>query len=309
MPNPSRRRKSPPVELFTNRKELRAFFVRPWPRELDPLRTLRRSLSGNEGSATTIRTERQLLSFDSEKDGALQVCAIPRALIAAAVVLLANARVPATVCRSLIRLPPLPQPVQVPTNRAPTWLPGVIKCIQGNWQFMLNRGPGAPSPCQIVEWVVRSFPKSSIAIVSENQAECSAIDSSLRKQSFASCHLRGGLLPDVLQRVVGTCASGHASQDIEQRDFVIFTDARHGFSERGRLLIEHAPNARLIGICRQDDWFSPWERDWLFALFGGARLTLTKHSQIGANSSPSIADIGRALRQFLATRPGRSYAT
>lgn len=297
------------VELAPYLPELRGFSVQPWPVALDRLSTLRHSLSDNNAPVTTIRTEREPLFFDSPKWCEAQWCTIPRPLIATAVILLANARVPAVVCRSLLRLPQLSLPVLHPPERTPFWLPALIESIERNWQFLVKRGPGAPSACQIVEWIVRSFPTSKIAVVSENQAECSSIDSWLRKQEITSCHLRGGsCLADVFQRVVGTCYSGHATQDIEQRDFVIFADARNAFSVRGRMLIEHAPKARLIGICREDESFSPWEQDWLFALFGAARLTLAKQTRTGANLPPAVADMVCDLKRFLASRPRRSYA-
>lgn len=302
---PSRpRRKATLVNLSTYQPELRAFFAWPWPDELDQLRTLRRSLSVDDSPATTIRTERQLLSFDTEKWGELAVCAIPRALITAAVVLLANAGVPALVLPALIQLPPLPKPVSHPIERTPIWLAPVINCIRGHWQFLLNRAPGAPSTRCIIEWIVRSFPEARIAIVSENQSECAAVHNWLRKRELDSNYLRGGgCLPIIHQRVVGTCFSGHVTQQLSQRDIVIFANARNAFSERGRMFVQHAPRARLIGIRRQDERFSPWEQDWLFALFGAARITLSSKQFQGVNAPPSISDCGRILRRFLATRP------
>lgn len=302
MPRQPRRRKPPAVSLMTYQPEVRAFFANPWVTELDALSTIRHSLCEPNTGATTIRRERQLLTYDLLGPPDPHVSAKPRALLPAARVLLWAANVHHSVLGLLAQLPHLPQPVAYPSERTPAWLPPVLTCVLQNWECLVTRGPGAPSPRRIAEWIVRSFPTSSIAIVSENLAECAAIEKWLARQNLPTHHLRGGgWLSELEHRVVGTCCSGQA-QDIAHRDIVIFSDARHALGVNGRMLIQYAPKARLIGICRRNDRFSPWERDWLFALFGAARLMLSSRSGQGPNLPPA-ANRGELLRRFLATRP------
>ena len=308
MPPQRRPRNQLAVSLMTYQPEVRAFFATPWAAELDALCTIRHSLSDHDAPATTIRRERQLLTYDLLGSPERHVSAIPRALLPAAQALLSAANVPYSVLSLLVQLPHIPHPDAYPSERTPAWLPPILTCVVHNWECLVTRGPGAPSSRRIVEWMVRSFPTASIAIVSENQAECAAIEKWLARRNLPIHHLRGGgNLSELKNRVVGTCCSGQA-QDLAHRDIVIFSDARHALGERGRMLIEYAPKARLIGICRRNDRFSPWERDWLFALFGTARLMLSARSVPGADVPPS-ADRNRVLRRFLNSRPRGNYGT
>lgn len=289
---------------------VRGFFADPYHDVLNALSTDRCVLRSGVGLSTEIRRNRERLAFDAFDGIPPASLAIPMPLLVAATTILEQNGISCEVGAGHFQVPALPVPSPPHAGRCPGWLNSVLECVQRLREVRLVIDRSGPSPEQITEWIVRSFPTATIAVVSESRAQCHRLAKRMADVDGGVAELSGGGTQETLHRVVvGTWMSGVATQEFEFRNIVIFPEARHAIGERGRACVQYARQARLIGIARAEEHESPWEKDWLTALFGFYRVALSARETIGRERGALRALHRQAnlrLAEFVRSRRGAS---
>jgi hypothetical protein len=209
-----------------------------------------------------------------------------------------NAGLLPAVCRSLVQAgcrqitvrrasaPPgeLPVPDENAVRRHGRCDAALLALIRTNDHGLIRHdGQGGADLAWMLAQIALAFPQATLAIVVASR------DAGHRLQRRMGRWLRGVTFLDARPntRPVGRVAVGTpygmADDDVEfnKRDFVIFPRAQDALSERSQTALMAAdPKFRLFGFLPVDCQLSPYERDWIRAMFGFSEVTVPRHGFI-----------------------------
>lgn len=285
----------------------RGFALDWWPLPVErALVTFRHVVHGGDDSPTAICRRFERLAYKNDPSDESASCCIPWALWPVVHTALLHARIRFHNDHVVIRLPALVEAPATHQSRSPPWLSTLLRRIQASREVIVIRHHDGPSVVQAIEWILRSFPAASVAVVCDQRRECVQIANRLLQVQPDTALLPGGVKDEdtIHQVVVGTWASGHPKHDFVRRDLIIFPNGRHAIGERGRAYLQTAGQSRLIGFVEEHDHHSQFERDWLTAIFGFGGVSLNGRRQARSSADDGTTELIRLIVEFIASRPG-----
>jgi len=198
-------------------------------------------------------------------------------------------------------LPPLPPAVRANLSRLGVVDEPLFALIAAHPHGLVRYEPGMVQPEVLVAQLALAYPTHRFLIAAARIDDVNRLVSQLRTLVSRTAVTR--ICDDDNPTEVGRIAVGtfvgliHTAVELEQREFLIYLDAREGVSTRGLLPLRRAWNARVIGLLPTTAHVAPLEADQLRAAFGFAEAFIPRHNhhERSVHVAPPLAVPGQRL--------------
>jgi len=137
-------------------------------------------------------------------------------------------------------------------------------------------------PALLIAQLAHAYPNHTFMIAATRADDAERLTRQLQTLLSRSAVTR--LVGDDNPAEVGRLAVGtyagltHSAVGLEQRDFLIYVDAREGIGTVGRQVHDRAFRARVFGLLAATTAVAPFEADQLRTVFGFAEATIPRHN-------------------------------